>query len=236
MMQRPAISLLESMMGRTCPIDASVLVLLEAESHDRDDLAADRLAQSLAAAINATSVGVTGQPAVAMDDSARASLWSWRDRLTEAINHTAVPVKLDVSVPLGRCAEFVERLHAIALSASIDANAVALHVFGHLGDGNLHVNIVGLLSRNPTDDEQLAAHDAEESVLSLVAELGGSISAEHGIGTAKRWALPLTRTPEELAAFAALKQAFDPLLLLNPTVLLPQRDASDRSSTPVEAS
>jgi FAD/FMN-containing dehydrogenase len=83
-------------------------------------------------------------------------------------------------------------------------------LFGHVGDGNLHVNIVG----PPPEDETI-----DEAVLRLVAALHGSISAEHGIGRAKTHWLELSRTPAELAAMRAVKAALDPSGLLNPGVI-----------------
>jgi FAD/FMN-containing dehydrogenase len=83
-------------------------------------------------------------------------------------------------------------------------------LFGHVGDGNLHVNILGLA---PGDDT------VDHAVLELVARHGGSISAEHGIGVAKRADLHLTRTPAEIAAMRSIKAALDPDARLNPGVI-----------------
>jgi FAD/FMN-containing dehydrogenase len=88
-------------------------------------------------------------------------------------------------------------------------------LFGHVGDGNIHVNVTGL---SPDDDR------VDDMILQMVAGLGGSISAEHGIGTAKKRWLSLSRSPAELAAFRDLKRALDPDRVLNPNVLL---DAPD---------
>ena len=88
-------------------------------------------------------------------------------------------------------------------------------LFGHLGDGNLHVNVTGVAP----GDERLAT-TVERSVLEAVVAEGGSISAEHGIGTAKAPYLHLCRSPEEIAAFRAVKAALDPRGILNPHVLL----------------
>jgi len=85
-------------------------------------------------------------------------------------------------------------------------------VFGHLGDGNLHLNVTGV---DPHDERVDAA------VLTAVAAAGGSISAEHGIGRAKASYLGLARTEAEQATFRALKAALDPDAVLNPGVLLP---------------
>ena len=102
--------------------------------------------------------------------------------------------------------EVPERVAKVAPSASV-------WLFGHAGDGNVHVNVTGVAP----DDERVTA-----CVLGFVAELHGSISAEHGIGTAKRSYLSLVRTPEELAVYRAIKTALDPRATLNPHVLLPE--------------
>jgi FAD/FMN-containing dehydrogenase len=88
----------------------------------------------------------------------------------------------------------------------------ATWLFGHAADGNVHVNVTGI----PPDDDVV-----DDVVLRLAADLGGTVSAEHGIGTAKRAYLGLNRSPAEIAAFRALKRAFDPDGILNPNVLLP---------------
>jgi FAD/FMN-containing dehydrogenase len=90
--------------------------------------------------------------------------------------------------------------------------AAAAWMWGHIGEGNLHLNITGV---DPADE------DLDDLVLRMVAESGGSISAEHGIGRAKQRWLPLVRSAEELALWRAVKAAFDPTGTLNPGVLLP---------------
>jgi FAD/FMN-containing dehydrogenase len=85
-------------------------------------------------------------------------------------------------------------------------------LFGHVGDGNLHVNVVG---PDPSDDS------VDEAVLTVVARHGGTISSEHGVGVAKVPWLGLSRSPEEIAAMRAIKSALDPESLLNPGVLFP---------------
>ncbi len=144
--------------------------------------------------------------AVAIDPSARAALWAVRERHTEALNQLGPPVKLDVTLPLPAVAAFCERMRA-------ELPGVVL--FGHLGDGNVHVNVPGL----GADDAGAAA--AEDLVLGVVAAMGGSISAEHGIGRAKRAHLHLARSEAELELFRAIKAAFDPAGICNPAVLLP---------------
>jgi FAD/FMN-containing dehydrogenase len=142
--------------------------------------------------------------AVATDSRGRAGLWALRERIADAIALSGIPHKLDVTLPFDRIAPF-----AAAVVASLPG--LDVHLFGHLGDGNLHVNVLGA----PPHDETV-----DDCVLRLVVELGGSISAEHGIGRAKRAWLPLCRSPAELETFRAIKAALDPRSILNPGVLL----------------
>jgi FAD/FMN-containing dehydrogenase len=140
----------------------------------------------------------------AEDPGGRERLWQYRERHTEAINATGVPHKLDVSLPIGRIAEFEERCLALV------GDRAGVVLYGHLGDGNLHINLLG----PAPEDEAL-----DEAVLRLVIEMEGSISAEHGIGRAKAGLLPLDRSAADLAAMRAIKRALDPAGILNPGVL-----------------
>lgn len=145
--------------------------------------------------------------AVAADGPGREGLWAYRDRHTEAISALGVPHKLDVTLPAAELAGFEAAVQE-RVGAEFPGSTVIL--FGHLGDGNVHVNVVG---PDPDDD------GVDDLVLRLVAARQGSISAEHGIGVAKtRW-LSLTRSAADLAAMAAVKSALDPAHILNPGVL-----------------
>jgi FAD/FMN-containing dehydrogenase len=145
--------------------------------------------------------------AVATDLNGQQRLWALRERQAEAIARVGIPHKLDVTLPLGTLPDFVTDVRAVAA-----ADGWTAHLFGHLGDGNLHVNVTGPA---PDDDR------VDDAVLRLVARHGGSISAEHGIGRAKaRW-LPLVRSDSEIGMFQAIKAALDPRGTLNPGVLLP---------------
>ena len=152
--------------------------------------------------------GVT-DAAVAEDSGRRAELWRYREAHTEAINTLGAPHKLDVALPLDRLAGFLAVVPGVVAA---EAPAARTWLFGHAGDGNIHVNVTGVAG------DDMAVDDA---VLGLVVDLGGSISAEHGIGTAKKAWLARTRSPAEIAAFRALKAALDPAGILNPNVLLP---------------
>jgi FAD/FMN-containing dehydrogenase len=170
--------------------------------------AADRVdpTDALAAAVAVTP---TAEVAVATDESRRAQLWSYREEHTAAINTLGAPHKLDVTVPMHQMASFVHEVPAVVRAIE---PASRTWLFGHLGDGNIHVNVTGV---DPTDTR------VDDAVLRFVARLGGSISAEHGIGTAKKLWLSLNRSPQEIDAFRRVKASLDPNGILNPNVLLP---------------
>jgi FAD/FMN-containing dehydrogenase len=156
----------------------------------------------LAAAV-ATLHGVD-DVAVATDAPRRAALWQHRELHTEAIGRIGIPHKLDVAVPPGTMADFLDALPAVVGDARVIP-------FGHAGEAAVHVNVLG-----PAPDDETI----DDAVLRLVADFGGSISAEHGIGRAKtRW-LDLAQSPEEQALRSRIKAAFDPDGIMNPGVLV----------------
>ncbi len=178
----------------------SVLLLLEA---------AGRTDPTPALAEATASVERIVDSVVATEPTARASLWRYREAHTEAINTLGPPHKLDVTLPHASLADFIERVGGEVQAVEPRSR---VWLFGHVGDGNIHVNITGVV---PADFR------VDDAVLQLVGAFGGSISAEHGIGTAKKRWLGLSRSAEEIAAFRAIKRALDPSGILNPNVLLP---------------
>jgi FAD/FMN-containing dehydrogenase len=158
------------------------------------------------------SLPLPGDAAVAMDLPGSAALWAYRERHTEAISAAGIPHKLDIAVPLTRLAALRGALgDVIRAAAGAPSGAAPLViVFGHIGVGNLHVNVLG---PDPADQA------VDEAVLGLAASYGGSVSAEHGIGRAKVRILRLNRSAEEIAAMRAIKAGLDPAGLLNPGVL-----------------
>ncbi|MCC7462028.1 MAG: FAD-binding oxidoreductase [Gammaproteobacteria bacterium] len=132
-------------------------------------------------------------------------LWAFREAIAELVADLAPAANFDVSVPLPRMGAFIERIEAL-LRKRYPAQRHLL--FGHLGDGNLHLTSGPY--REPGDF--LAV---EELVYGAVGAAGGSLSAEHGIGTVKREFLHHSRSAEELALMRTLKQALDPLGILN---------------------
>ena len=200
-----AIELVSAHLGVAAPIDVAhsgLAVLVECADHvdpttDLHEAIAD------VAGVTATAVATGG--------ARRQQLLAFRDRVTEAIAAAAsasgTPTyKLDVAVPVGSIEQVLD-----AARRAADAQGARLIPFGHLAEGNLHLNFLGA-----ADPGALA-----DAVLPLVAELGGTISAEHGIGVAKTEWLHLVRSPGELEAVGAIKRALDPAGILNPGVLDP---------------
>ena len=145
---------------------------------------------------------------VADTTAERERLWRVREAHPEAIAAAGVPHKLDVGVPVDRLAAFAD---AVRSAVAATAPGARLVLFGHLGDGNVHANVLGAPAGDAVD----------EVVLRVAAAHGGTISAEHGVGVAKaRW-LGLVRGEGELRAMVAVKRALDPDGLLNPGAVLP---------------
>jgi FAD/FMN-containing dehydrogenase len=162
----------------------------------------------LVAAVD-TAGDLVREVAVAADPAGRERLWALRERHTEAVNAQGVPHKLDVAVPISRLATYATRVREVILAVAPDA---AVYLYGHAADGNLHVNVLG----PPPEDEAV-----DTAILDLAISVGGTISAEHGVGVAKVAWLERDRGAADVAAMRAIKQALDPGWMLNPGVLLP---------------
>jgi FAD/FMN-containing dehydrogenase len=186
---------------RTPPFPRTHAVYLLVEAADSTDPT-----DAVAAAVEATEAE---DAAVATGAARRAQLWWYREEHTAAINTLGPPHKLDVTLPARHLASFVRDVPTVVRRIEPRAHT---WLFGHVGDGNLHVNVTGV---DPDDTR------VDDAVLHLVAERRGSISAEHGIGTAKKPWLALNRSPVEIDTFRRLKGALDPNGILNPNALLP---------------
>lgn len=188
-------------LGQSAPLPVSAAAVLLECAATRDPL------DELAAALNAAGVGE--RAVLAADAAGRARLLGLREAHTEAVAAAGVAHKLDVGVPLQRLGEFAARLESVVAQAAPGARLI---VWGHLGDGNLHVNVLGPAPEDETVDAR---------VLELAAACGGTVSAEHGIGVHKPAYLALSRSAAELTAMRAVKRALDPTGILNPGVGLP---------------
>jgi FAD/FMN-containing dehydrogenase len=149
---------------------------------------------------------------VASDEAGRERLWRFRERHTEAINAEGIPHKLDVALPMARLAEFVDRANEVVEHVRPGSRT---YLYGHVCEGNLHLGIIG---PSPEDDA------VDDAVLGLVVEMGGTTSAEHGVGVAKVGWLEADRGKADVAAMRAIKRALDPDAVLNPGVIFPVGD------------
>ncbi len=189
------------------PFDAesSWYVLLEAESRNGGT-------DVEAALTSAIESGLADDAVIAKNDREAGDLWRMRHAISEAQKSEGVSLKHDIAVPIARIAEFLEQAER-RIEALLPG--VRLVVFGHVGDGNLHYNITQPSGMQP--GEFRSHGDAlTRAIYDLVAELGGSFSAEHGIGVLKKQALLDYRSGEEIALMRTLKQALDPRNTLNP--------------------
>jgi FAD/FMN-containing dehydrogenase len=153
---------------------------------------------------------------VAESTAQRAQLWRPREEQAEAGKRAGKGVGGDVSVPVSRVAEFLDDSRAAILA---QFPGTVLNTFGHMGDGNIHYNI----RKNPDMDAAVWEQQtgALESLLfDVVAQFGGSFSAEHGIGSQKRATLRTYASPEKLNLMRVLKEALDPAGLMNPGKVL----------------
>ncbi len=191
--------------------EGAVMVLVEVAAA-RDERAAELLEAALAPAIESGMV-TDGTIAATLDQ--RAGLWRFREGIPEAEKRAGGSLKHDVSVPVQDIEAFVAEACA-AVSAIAESR---FSIFGHLGDGNLHFNVL-----SPETTDALAWRDKygsaiTETVLDLAERYGGSFSAEHGIGSLKVPELARYR-PEEVALMRSLKATLDPAGIMNPGKVL----------------
>ena len=153
---------------------------------------------------------------VAKNEAEAKELWRLRHSVSEAQKYEGASLKHDISVPLGKIGEFIRKAEAAVIDEIPDARIVA---FGHVGDGNVHFNV----SQPPSWSaerflEQRSA--IADIVYHVAAVFDGSISAEHGIGQAKREHLRRYRSDTELSLMRAIKKALDPMEIMNPGKVL----------------
>jgi FAD/FMN-containing dehydrogenase len=187
-------------------------VLLELSgSGDLTTLLTDSLAE-------AAERGIVLDATIAQSQAQRDEIWRIREAIVEAQRHEGGSMKHDVSVPVSKIPALIELGTKALLDAMPDARPMP---FGHVGDGNLHFNVsqpVGIDKQAFLDK----APEIGERLYDVVIKLGGSISAEHGIGRLKRDMMAKIKSPVELQMMKDLKRLFDPKGILNPHKLLPE--------------
>jgi len=161
--------------------------------------------------------GLVLDAALADSQAQRAAIWRLREEHAEAQKREGASVKNDVSVPVSRVPDLIARATAACEALIPGIRAVP---FGHLGDGNIHFNL-----EQPPDwaaaDFLARSHDIMDAVNEVVAGLGGSFSAEHGVGLLKPYMMPAWRGGAELDTMRRIKAALDPQGIMNPGKVLP---------------
>ena len=179
-------------------------VLLEASG--------DSTGRMEAGLVNALERGILVEAITAKNERESAGFWRLRHAISEAQKREGASLKHDISVPVGSVADFIEVASAAVTNYLPGLRVVA---FGHAGDGNVHFNLSQPKDAEPADF--LGHRDAlADVVYDVVDRFGGSISAEHGIGVAKRSHLEAYKSETEIMLMRTLKSALDPEGLLNP--------------------
>ena len=160
--------------------------------------------------------GVAADAVIASSRAQRDAIWAIREDIEGLIRAFTPGVAFDVSLPILQMHDYIDGLDATLRSKCGDGSRMA--VFGHIGDGNLHI------VASPESWTPQSHHEVEEIVYSPLPSLNGSVSAEHGIGLDKKAWLPLSRSPAEIALMRQLKTTMDPHNLLNPGRVI-QEDA-----------
>jgi len=163
----------------------------------------------------AFEAGLVSDGVIAQSEAQRAEFWALRENIPDANRRIGAVSSHDISVPVAAIPRFIAeapgRIGAIG--------AFRLNCFGHMGDGNLHYNVFPMPGKSRADHD--SQRDAiKRAVHDLVHELGGSVSAEHGIGRLKVADLERYGDPGKLHAMRAIKAALDPKGILNPGAVL----------------
>jgi len=147
-----------------------------------------------------------------------ASIWALREGLTECVQKEGKPYKYDVSVPLADFQNVVDAVRERMISKGLygDDGISKVMGYGHIGDGNLHLNVIAKHGYRPELEAAL-----EPFIYELVASHKGSVSAEHGIGAMKAHALHYSKSDVSIEWMRKIKQVFDPLNIMNPGKVLP---------------
>ncbi len=202
--------------------DATLPLAARAPHYALVELATPRLEAGLRAALEQVLEGALGDgvvldAAIAESEAQRAAIWRLREEHSEAQKREGASVKNDVSVPVSQVPALIRRATEVCAALIPGVRAVP---FGHMGDGNIHMNFEQPEGADPA--WFLAQdHAIMEAVNGVVRELGGSFSAEHGVGKLKPYMMPDWRGGAELAVMQRIKQALDPRGIMNPGKVLP---------------
>ncbi|WP_420706127.1 FAD-binding oxidoreductase [Halomonas sp. G11] len=155
--------------------------------------------------------------ALASSDTQSAQLWQFRESMLEGQRRRGEHLRTDISVPISALPDFVTQASETVMAASPECEIIA---YGHIGDGNLHFNILPPRAMAESD-KKAHLHDLEERLFEVLDDFHGSISAEHGIGRTKQAPYLARLSPLERELVHSVKALFDPKGLMNPGRILP---------------
>ncbi len=192
--------------------DHAQYVVLEVEIERAGEGAKEAMTDQLMELLaDAQEAGELDDAVLAASDQQARALWAWREDISESL-HPHTPHKADVCVPVHRIAVF-EAAWRDALASQLEG--IEARCFGHVGDGNLHLNLLRPAAMS-LEDFLARCHAFDDTLYRLVCAHEGSVSAEHGVGLLKRRALEIQREGGQLDAMRAIKAALDPGGLFNP--------------------
>ncbi len=200
--------------GATVPFEAAHYALIELATPRRNARLREGLEEVLESAL---ADEIVTDAVIAESEAQRLSIWKLREEHAEAQKREGASVKNDVSVPVSRVPELLARA---AVAGQNLIPGMRMVPFGHMGDGNIHLNFEQPLDM-PGAEFLARDHNIMDMVGEIVRDLDGSFSAEHGVGRLKPYMMPSWRGGAELATMQRIKAALDPLGLMNPGKVLP---------------
>lgn len=161
--------------------------------------------------------GLVSDGVISTSEAQRQDFWAIRENIPEANRRIGPVSSHDISIPLGAIPEFIARAPGVLA----DVGAFRINCFGHVGDGNLHYNVFPVMGKNRAEYEA-ERPQVKRVVHDLVHQMGGSVSAEHGIGRLKLDDMLRYSDPGKLMAIRAIKAALDPKGIMNPGAVVPE--------------
>jgi FAD/FMN-containing dehydrogenase len=215
-MEKPCLDLIAAKMPHVrlpfdpVPKGAVLIELSDAKDHE---VLQNALETTLGIALEG---GMVSDALLAQHDTQRSDFWRVRESISAALAAAGKAARHDIALPIQNLVKFIAEAGQFVNDITPDAQPI---VFGHLGDGNLHYNVIG-----PQDNDQTGFMERREPLVNgvhdLVKKYRGSISAEHGIGQLRRSELARIKPSLDLALMRQIKDVFDPDGLMNPGKLL----------------
>ena len=206
-----AVNHIETISKTKFPIKNNYYLLIDIECGSDDELIkAEKLYNYF------LNQGFISEGVISQNAKQYKELWSFRENITESIS-VYLTYKNDISVKPSRIPSFIKEIEDVVNREYPDFNTI---LFGHIGDGNIHISILKPKSFDKAEFFEICK-DVNHHLYRIVADYEGSISAEHGVGLIKRPYLMYTRTAKEIELMKNIKAVFDPNNILNPGKIFP---------------